>query len=164
MLFFFYTRLFQDEDRAQDCLQELFIKVINNIQSFDSQKKFSTWIYTIASNMCKNEYRSNKRNWKKDTGFDMSTLIDISAFGDFSSQYDKDYFVSCLMKELNEMEEEHRRIFLLRHQENLTIEEISEIIGCPEGTVKSRLYYTVRKLAKSLALFNHIEKESYERI
>ena len=57
MLFFFHSKLFKNQEKANDFLQDLFLKIIENPQSFDSSKNFSIWIYTVANNMCKNEYR-----------------------------------------------------------------------------------------------------------
>ena len=54
MLYFFYQRLYQDEPKAQDFLQDLFLKIIEKPQLFDRDKKFKTWLYTVATNMCKN--------------------------------------------------------------------------------------------------------------
>src|ERR1700712_473931 len=59
MLYFFYQRLYQDKQKAQDFLQDLFLKILEKPQLFNADKKFKTWIYTLAANMCKNEYRKD---------------------------------------------------------------------------------------------------------
>jgi RNA polymerase sigma-70 factor (ECF subfamily) len=153
MLFFFYTRLYQDEDKAQDALQDLFMKVLDKLDTFDATKRFSSWIYAIAANMCKNEYRKQERSWTHDKNVDLTALIDPAAFGVFSSASDKAYFVESIQKELKLMSEENRMIFLLRHQDGLTVPEISEAVDCPVGTVKSKLFYTVKKLQERLSEF-----------
>ena len=153
MLFFFYTRLYQDEYKAQDALQDLFVKVLDKLDTFDVTKRFSSWIYAIAANMCKNEYRKQERSWTHDKNVDLTVLIDPTVFGVFSSASDKAYFVETLQKELQLMSEENRMIFLLRHQDGLTVPEISEAVDCPEGTVKSKLFYTVKKLQERLSEF-----------
>ncbi|WP_107039479.1 RNA polymerase sigma factor [Brumimicrobium mesophilum] len=154
MLFFFYTRLNQDEQIAQDCLQDLFIKVLDKLNTFDTNQRFLSWIYAIASNMCKNKYRKNERSWTKDQNFDWTQLIDINAIENLSSSIDKELFTTSLQKELSKMSDDNRMIFLLKHQDGLTVPEISEIIGCPEGTVKSKLFYTIKKLCIELKVFN----------
>jgi RNA polymerase sigma-70 factor (ECF subfamily) len=60
----------------------------------------------------------------------------------------------ALSEELEKLDDGHRSAFLLRHQESLSIKEIGEILGCSEGTIKSRLFYTTRKLASKLGAFN----------
>ena len=57
LLHYFYRMLGQKEDKAQDFLQDLFLKVIDKTDFFDTDKNFSTWIFTVAYNLCKNEYR-----------------------------------------------------------------------------------------------------------
>ena len=153
MLFFFYTRLYQDEQKAQDCLQDLFMKVLDKLDTFDTKKRFSSWIYAIAANMCKNEYRNKARSWEEDENFDLSRLIDTTGSFALESETDKRYFANLLQQELAALSEENRMVFLLRHQDGLTIPEISEVLSCPEGTVKSKLFYTVKKLNEKLHVF-----------
>ena len=61
-LIHFITRKTGDADRAQDLVQEAFIRVTRHLHRFDTSKKFSTWVYTIASNLAKNELRNRSRN------------------------------------------------------------------------------------------------------
>jgi RNA polymerase sigma-70 factor, ECF subfamily len=58
----FVNRIIADRDRAEDLVQEAFIRVFRHLPRFDRTKKFSTWVYTIASNLVKNELRSRRRN------------------------------------------------------------------------------------------------------
>ena len=58
---FFRRMLGNDSELANDFLQELFMKIIEKPKAFDVERRFSTWIYTVASNMCKNEYRRRER-------------------------------------------------------------------------------------------------------
>lgn len=161
MLFFFYQRLYQDNEKAQDFLQDLFLKIIEKPELFDSQKIFSSWIYSMADNMCKNEYRKNSVRGTKATDFDLSTIMDEKPFVNLPDQYDVNLFRDSLNKELNSMEESQSLAFILRHQENLSIKEIAEIMECSEGTVKSRLFYTVKKLSARLQLFNTHQELSH---
>jgi RNA polymerase sigma-70 factor (ECF subfamily) len=154
MLFFFYTRLYQNEQKAQDCLQDLFVKILDKLDTFDTNQRFSSWVYAIASNMCKNEYRKNERSWKEDPNFDWTQLIDSKAVGSFDSELDKRLFIDSLQELLSKVSEENRMIFLLRHQDGLTIPEISNVVNCPEGTVKSKLFYMTKKLYVKLKVFS----------
>src|SRR5207237_4316696 len=58
----FIYRTIGDRDRAEDLVQEVFIRVHRHLHRFDRSKKFSTWVYTIASNLAKNELRNRSRN------------------------------------------------------------------------------------------------------
>ncbi|MBL4715829.1 MAG: RNA polymerase sigma factor [Bacteroidia bacterium] len=149
--YYFYRMLHQDNIKAQDFLQELFLKIIEKPNLFDTDKKFSTWIYSIASNMCKNEYRKDAI---RGTIINLKDELELVQKEDESSDYDKELFKKHLKKELSKLDDEHKETFILRYQEELAIKEISQIMNCSEGTVKSRIFYTTKKLAVKLRTFN----------
>jgi RNA polymerase sigma-70 factor (ECF subfamily) len=142
----FVYRTIGDRERAEDLVQEAFIRVYRHLHRFDQSKKFSTWIYTIASNLAKNELRNRSRNplvlfqtIRKQWDADHRPL----QFEDSSSRPD-DLYRKRHLKELVEssvaqLPEHHRVVFVLRELEGKTYEEIAEITGCNLGTVKSRL-------------------------
>jgi RNA polymerase sigma-70 factor (ECF subfamily) len=117
---------------------------------YTSGRKFSTWIFSIAHNMCKNEYRRWEIRQFVEIDFDAIRYDTESAI----ERIDREDFKRILAAELDAMDEDHRAAFLLRYEENFSIREISDVLNCPEGTVKSRLYYTARKLAARLKNFN----------
>lgn len=150
MLYFFYTKLYQDQEKANDFVQILFLKIIEHPEKFDATQKFSTWFYTLAYNLCKNEYRKNETTQNFIEGFEATPNESILAN---TTQYDIDYFNQQLMLQLNKLGENHKETFILRYQQELTIKEISELMNCAEGTVKSRLFYTTKTLAQKLKEF-----------
>ncbi|HKV70950.1 MAG TPA: sigma-70 family RNA polymerase sigma factor [Gemmatimonadales bacterium] len=142
----FVNRTIGDRERAEDLVQEVFIRVFRHIHRFDQTKKFSTWIYTIASNLAKNELRNRSRNplvlfqtIKKNWDADHRPLQfeDTTARPDdlYRKRYLKDAVDSCV----KELPEHHRAVFVLRELEGRSYQEIAEITGCNLGTVKSRL-------------------------
>lgn len=145
ILYYFYRMLGNDKELAQDFLQELFFKVIDKPQQFDVERKFSTWIFSIAHNMCKNEYRSRQVRNIMEKGVDADSFPDIEETADYSSLQTEDIF-GCL----NEFDEIHRTAFLLKYREGLSIHEISAVLGLPVGTIKSRLFYTRKKIQEKL--------------
>ena len=156
MLFFFYQRLNNDNERAQDLLQDLFLKIIEKPESFDKSRKFSVWIYVVASNMCKNEYRRKRNRCNSivsNNMFDESKIDRIQPSG-FLEEIDLKNFADRLASELNLMGDKHSLTFVLKHQQGLTIKEISDIMDCSEGTVKSRLFYSIKKLSNKLQMYN----------
>jgi RNA polymerase sigma-70 factor (ECF subfamily) len=161
LLRYFYRMLGGDELKAQDFLQESFLKILNNPDYYDSSRKFSTWIYTIAHNLCKNEYRRMSVRKVLENGDQLDNLPIISNEEIISptENLDKKNFLNQLMGELNKLELSHKNTFLLRFQENLTIKEIAELMDCKEGTVKSRLFYITKKLAKNLKDYNPFSDE-----
>lgn len=154
MYAYFYKMLYQDKELAADFTQNLFMKVFEKAGSFNADFAFSTWIYTMASNMCKNEYRRKSRT---EPIIQMPLqLFDISN-PKGPENLDLEIFNRHLQLAINELESKHKQCFILRYQDELSIKEISEILDCPEGTVKSRLFYSLKKLATKLADFkpNH---------
>ena len=154
MLYFFYQRLYCDEQKAQDFLQDLFLKLLDKQHLFDGSKKFKTWLYTLAANMCKNEYRKDEVRGTRVNDFAFEDVAENLLDDVLMNGYDKQVFAANLNNELNKMDDNHRLTFLLRYREEFSITEISQILGCAEGTVKSRLFYCTKKLAIKLSAFN----------
>jgi RNA polymerase sigma-70 factor (ECF subfamily) len=142
----FIYRTIGDREKAEDLVQEVFIRVYRHIGRFDRSKKFSTWIYTIASNLAKNELRNRSRNplvlfqtIKKNWQDDDRPL----QFEDLNSRPD-DLYRKRHLRELVEdsvakLPAHHREVFVLRELEGKSYEEIAEITQTNLGTVKSRL-------------------------
>jgi len=151
---FFYKMLFQDEDLAADFCQNLFLKVFEKASSYNTEYKFSTWIYAIASNMCKNEYRRISRNKPAIPLEKAKKKIEPQA----PIRLDSDIFKSHLQTAINKLDDKHRLCFVLRYQENKSISEISDLLDCPQGTVKSRLHNTLKKLSQELHYFDPKKK------
>ncbi|MBI1966555.1 MAG: sigma-70 family RNA polymerase sigma factor [Gemmatimonadetes bacterium] len=142
----FVNRTIGDRERAEDLVQEVFIRVFRHLHRFDQTKKFSTWIYTIASNLAKNELRNRSRNplvlfqtIKKNWEADHRPLQfeDITARPD--DLYRKRFLKDAVEQSVSQLPEHHREVFVLRELEGKSYAEISEITGCNLGTVKSRL-------------------------
>lgn len=142
----FIYRIIGDRERAEDLVQEVFIRVHRHLHRFDQSKKFSTWIYTIGSNLAKNELRNRSRNPLvlfqaiKKTWEDDDRPLE---FEDSRHRPD-DLFRKRHLRELvewsvNQLPHHHRAVFVLRELEGKTYEEIAEITNCNLGTVKSRL-------------------------
>lgn len=150
MYAYFYKMLYQDNELAADFTQTLFLKLFEKANSFNPEYSFSTWIYTMASNMCKNEYRRQSRS---EPIIKMPLLLFDITQPKGPSNIDSEIFQKHLQVAVNELELIHKQCFLLRYQDELSIKEIAEILNCPAGTVKSRLYYALKKLSNKLADF-----------
>ena len=146
LLRYFYRMLWQDKNKAEDFLHDIFIKVLQKPSQFDSGRKFSTWIYSVAHNFCKNEYR--KRAFRNSVHANLKGKEFINE--SITNQLDQQSFQMALEEVLKEEDEEARTIFTLRYELEKSIAEISEIINYPEGTIKSRLFYLKKRLANKL--------------
>ena len=142
----FVYRTIGDRERAQDLVQETFVRVYRHLHRFDQTKKFSTWIYTIAGNLAKNELRNRSRNplvlfqtIKKNWEADHRPLEWEDTKLRPDDLFRKRHLREMVEKAVEELPEHHRIVFVLREVEGKTYEEIAEITGCNLGTVKSRL-------------------------
>jgi RNA polymerase sigma-70 factor (ECF subfamily) len=151
MLNFFFKMLNRDSEKARDFTQDLFIKIAEKPQLYDSQRKFSTWIYTVAGNMCKNEYRklAVRKNISGEDAALEKTLVG-SDHKEMDEKMDRTELFIKLDEAVSELDESHKTPFILRYKDELSIKEIADIMGISEGTIKSRLFYTLRKLGDKL--------------
>lgn len=148
MSLYFCRMFYGDYEKGKDFTQDLFLKVIEKASYFNTGMKFSTWLYTLASNMCKNEFK--KERIRNDTSFPLKSS---NFHEDYERQIDLQSFNEELYIALKEIDYEHKTAFLLRYGSELSIKEIAYILDCPEGTVKSRLYYTIKYLSKKLTIY-----------
>ena len=142
----FVYRTIGDREKGEDLVQEVFIRVYRHLHRFDRSKKFSTWIYTIASNLAKNELRNRSRNplvlfqtirksWQDDDR--PLQFEDTTARPD--DLYRKRHLRALVEDSVSKLPAHHREVFVLRELEGKSYEEIAEITACNLGTVKSRL-------------------------
>lgn len=145
----FLRKRLNDEERVQDLTQDTFLRIHRARESYDPNRKFSTWIHTIANNLLKNEFRNRSR--RRETVFS-EMRPDTSSSGapsrpiEFDSggpDPERDAYRSELRNAIDsaieQMDEHHRIPFVMREVDDLSYEEIAEAIGIPVGTVKSRL-------------------------
>jgi RNA polymerase sigma-70 factor, ECF subfamily len=154
----FVYRTTGDRERAEDLVQETFIRVYRHLHRFDQSKKFSTWIYTIASNLAKNELRNRSRNplvlfqaIKKNWDADQKPLEWEDNTFRPDDLFRKRHLRQMVESAVEELPEHHRVVFVLRELEGKTYEEIAEITACNLGTVKSRLNRARNNFAQIIA-------------
>jgi len=152
MHYFFYRMLWQDSDKADDFLHDLFLKVIEKPHLFQSGKVFSVWLYAMASNMCKNEYRS--RGYRQEISLEATHEAHWLEQEGMSQAFDKRLLAEEITRQLDKMGEDQKLLLVLKYQEELSNAEIASILQIPEGTVKSRLFYLIQKLAPSFQPFH----------
>jgi RNA polymerase sigma-70 factor (ECF subfamily) len=152
---YFMRMLWKNEAKSEDFVHDLFVKIIHNPESFDSNRSFKTWLYSVACNMCKNEYK--KQEVRKGTSSGIDQFYTISDKGvDVLNEVQMSHFGSQLEKSMDELKSEHQEVFSLRHMDGLSIKEIAEVLEINEGTVKSRLFYATKQLADKLKEFNTV--------
>lgn len=149
-----------NQQDAEDVAQEVFISVFKTIDTFREEARLSTWLYRVTVNHAKNrvKYLSRRHAFAHDE-LDETKHSDN---GPVSSRPDRVHeqaeLGTVLRALLDELDEDHRTVVILRDMEELSLEEISAITGLPDGTIKSRLHRARQALRKKLE-----RKTGYER-
>ena len=148
---FFYRMLNKDTEKAQDLMHDIFVRIMENPGSFDTTKRFDTWLFHVAYNMCKNEYRkmSVREEYRASQVYRELTTEEPG-----QHRIDRVKFTEELNEKLGLLDEKQRSVFLLRYQQELSLRDIAGIMDCPEGTIKSRLFYAIKFLSEKLTVFD----------
>lgn len=143
-LYGFLIKLTGDTYLSEDLLQETLMKAMINIETFRGQSKFSSWLIQISLNLYRNNLKKQKRIFHD--SIDDLYLPSRSMENDIEVKLQ----LQKALQELQAMSYEKRVSFILKHYYGYSLEEISHIMNCAEGTVKSRLHNTIKILKKSL--------------
>lgn len=155
-LMVYFTRMLSfDRALAEDALHDLFLKIAEAPEKFDGSRSFKTWIFSVASNSCKNHYRHKKvvENSREELSY-LHGSLNEHAFLQMAKKMDAALFRKTLDEALDTLPPEKKEAFILKYQEEKSIADIAFIQDCPEGSVKSRLHYTLKLLEEKLQAFN----------
>jgi RNA polymerase sigma-70 factor (ECF subfamily) len=154
----FVGRMIGDRERAEDLVQEAFIRVHRHLHRFDPARKFSTWIYTIASNLARNELRNRSRSplvYGESHRLGPGGEPRLLQFADHRMRPDEIYANRHLRELVDRtvagLAQHHREVFVLRELEGRSYEEIASLTRCNLGTVKSRLNRARHAFAERIA-------------
>ena len=143
---FFFLQLGGDEELAADATHDVFLRAYEARDRYQEGRRVDTWLFTIAYNICRNHYRSNAYEAQLLATLDAEPLADQQ----IEVQLDQTALDEALTQVLDELPAPLHQIFSLHYQEELTIPQIAEIVGVPEGTIKSRLHKTMNIIRKKL--------------
>jgi len=153
--------LLKNEDEAMDVVQDAFVKVFGRIDTFQGNSSFFTWLYRIVKNLCIDRLRARqrRREFEYDDAIERAGEAGAIQEGCLPSTADMHPGRMLARKELaaktyealEQLSPDHRTIIILREIEGLSYEEIARIVGCPKGTVMSRLHHARRNMQKYLA-------------
>ncbi len=142
------------EEEARDVCQETFLRAFRALPRFRGQAKFSSWLYRIALNLCRDWMRRERRSPTVQPPED-ADLMDLAAakeptesIEDLVARRDLTRLVEQAMAHLPE---EQRTAIVLKEYHGLTFQEIADLVGCPLSTVKTRLYQGLTVLRRELA-------------
>jgi len=154
----------QNPHDALDMVQEIYIKIFKNINKFDTDMPFHPWIRKISVNTCLNFTRTIKNNVISMNANINDTEDEIPLEDTFASKENvleeviNSETKTIIKRYLNEMPEEYRMVILLRYYEELSYNEIAEIIGKPLGTIKTEIYRAKAILRKKLEKVMEVNK------
>ena len=142
-----------NRDDAYDLSQEAFLKAYRGIKNFRQDSSFKTWIYHIASNVCRDFLRKENKVYKvsidepvQSEHGDMEKQLADSSMGP-DEAYESKELSEFIQDIINDLQQEYKEVIILREMQQLSYEEIAKVLDCSIGTVKSRLN-RARKILK----------------
>lgn len=150
VLFNYLLRMTQDEALAADLMQETWLRVFQHARRYDPMRKFSTWLLRIAYHGCLDALRQRQRLAQHATLTQHRPPDLTRQRDDLQEAYLGKETLDVVRAAVQALPEPHRAVFILRHYHGLSYAEISDIVQCSLGTVKSRLHYAVRQLQRTL--------------
>ncbi|WP_185231441.1 RNA polymerase sigma factor RpoE [Teredinibacter franksiae] len=150
------SRFVKDSAEVQDVAQEAFIKAYRALPNFRGDSAFYTWIYRIAINTAKNHLVSRgRRPPSSDVDVEdaeyYSGSEQLKDLGSPEGQMMRDQLETVVHKALRSLPEDLRTAVTLREMEGMSYEEIAEVMGCPVGTVRSRIFRARESIDKQMA-------------
>jgi RNA polymerase sigma-70 factor, ECF subfamily len=141
------------EDDARDVVQETFLRAFRGLSGFKGQAKFSSWLYRITLNLCRDWMRRQRRTPVIATP-DGVDLVELAGESETVETADaavvrKD-LSRAVARAMAALPEEQRAAIVLKEYHDLTFQEIADLLGCPLSTVKTRLYQGLTVLRKEL--------------
>lgn len=154
----FILRYVGSRELAEDLLQDTFLRVIKGAGNYQRKAKFTTWLYTIARNLCVDQSRRKKH--RKHASLDQpmtrkedsSTLLEVLPGDDMPSDRKavSRQLHTTLHRAIAALPDDQREVFLMREFLSMPFKDIAEVVGVPENTVKSRMRYALEKLRLEL--------------
>ncbi|HEX7064194.1 MAG TPA: RNA polymerase sigma factor [Bacillales bacterium] len=144
----YLERMLQDSGRAEDLVQETFIRLIHQLKQKRTPGNARAWLYKVASNLCRDYWRSASYRSEKNILADVPEKADTKT--SIVEIYERQETRTEIMKHLNELTDIQREIVILRFYQELKLKEIAEVLDLPAGTVKSRLFHALKSLKHRL--------------
>jgi RNA polymerase sigma-70 factor (ECF subfamily) len=145
-------RMTANEQDAEDVVQETFLRAFRNLKRYESRSLFSTWLYRIAANYSLDLLRGRKHFVDHTTGHGEVDWLDaVACSGPSADQITYSIQIrESIEKAMAELSEQERAAFILRHYQQLSIEEIGQTLGLGENATKHSIFRAVRKLRRIL--------------
>jgi RNA polymerase sigma-70 factor (ECF subfamily) len=148
-------RMLGNKQEAEDIAQEAFVRAYINLHTYDQKRKFSTWIYRIATNLCIDRIRKKKPDYYLDAQIAGTDGLDMYSQIAAEEQLPEEAVEQMELQdriqyEISRLPDKYRSVIVLKYIEELSLQEISEILDMPLGTVKTRIHRGREALRKQL--------------
>lgn len=149
-------RMLGNKHEAEDIAQEAFVRAFINIHTFDTNRKFSTWLYRIGTNLCIDRIRKKKPDYYLDA--EVAGTDGLNMYSQIASKEElpeqevlKMEMQDRVQYEISRLPDKYRAVIVLKYMEDLPLQEISDILEMPLGTVKTRIHRGREALRKQLS-------------
>jgi RNA polymerase sigma-70 factor (ECF subfamily) len=153
----FLSRYVGDAQEAEEVFQEAFIRVYTKAERFDAQKKFKTWLYTIALNLARTAFKRRRSSpllarENESGGTQDKVVLEGQAPAEYSPdrRYETMELAELVKNALSSLPQRQREVFVLFQYQGLNYAEIAAVLRRPLGTIKSQMHYAVLALREKL--------------
>lgn len=146
-------RMLQHYDEANEVTQDVFLAAWQGLSSFRGDARFSTWLYRIAYNCALKRLEQRKKEWALQAAIQAEPIESEEQVGvELAEAHDRQEFVR---EHLSTLPAKYRAVLILRHLQDMTYEEMAEILTMPIGTIKTHLFRARNLLKERLEAFEH---------
>jgi RNA polymerase sigma-70 factor (ECF subfamily) len=150
-------RMVSNEEDAEDIVQEAFIRLWNNLHKYKPEVKLSTWLYKIITNLCL-DYLKSARVKQKKNHVAMCTELNMNSISGADDMVNANELHTVIQEAASSLTPAQKAVFVLRDLQQLTVEEVSEILSMTDGNIKSNLYYARQHVANVLKKYYQVNE------
>ncbi len=152
----YFFRMLWNRQTAEDLTQEVFVRLFTHVDGYQATAKFTTYLYRIARNCCIDHFRRTKHergvgslDAENVAGHSLGDSIELVADGP-DEELSKKELTERVIEAISSLDEEHREVLVMSEVEGMRYSDISEALGIPVGTVKSRMFNAMKRLRGKL--------------
>ena len=143
-----FSGMLCNEEEAKDTVQETFIKVWIHLEDYHTDKKFSTWVYAIATNLCLDKLKSSKHIYQSDTNDE--ALQNLISEDNVEQSMINSELGDIILRLTSGLTPKQKMVFTLRYLEDIEIDEIVQITGLTPAKIKSNLFLARQTIRRKL--------------
>lgn len=145
-------RMLRHREDAEDVAQETFVRVFRHLPQWDAQRPLKPWVMAIAANRCRTRLARRKTQFVSAAEWQDPGVVDRTS-GDLAEE---------LQRALEQLRDDHRLCFVMFYEQELSIQEISAVLDCPTGTIKTWLFRARKQVAEVLRERRVVNEGGYE--